>query len=113
VSILFNDTDGSPAYKLVKLECGYELMRWSEGGEEITRGRYIGNTTKSGWKKMAAGNGLFPTDIRYAIQLIADDQLSAGTNSVDLKTELREVSKYMRELDAVAEVAAVLVQQEV
>lgn len=102
MNILFNNSDGSHAYKLVKQDPGFELMRWDAGGRMIERGRYSGQAMKAGWRKMAGGNGLYPNSISRAIDLIAADQLETRTGDVDLKTMRRELTGYLRDLDVVA-----------
>ena len=91
MNIIINRKDGTLAYQLIKLECGWELQRWHVGGEPITKGRYIGNVTKAGWRKMAGGNGLYPSSISSAVDMVVNDLMSEHRKDVNIAELRREV----------------------
>jgi hypothetical protein len=76
------------------------LWKHIVGGEEITRGKYIGKTTKSGWKPM----GLYPHDYNHAIDLIATDYFINTNKVMDIAPALREVRAYIKEIAEQAKV---------
>lgn len=100
--------DGKPAYRLKKLDPGWELIRYDHGGKVIERGSHKGELTKSGWKKMASGNGLYPHTIRHALDLIMDDIILShpATKAVPVVDGLRAIRTEIGKLEGALEAAA-------
>jgi hypothetical protein len=104
MEILFSGSDGSKQYKLVKRDPGWELMEWEVGGGLVKYGSHKGNVTKSGWRKMAGNNGLYPHDMNHAISMIAESQMEKSKKChVNLKDARTELTKYLNTITAAAE----------
>jgi hypothetical protein len=103
MNIIFTNKSGNDLYKLIKRECGWELMRWDEGGDTITRGQYAGREKKAAWRKMGGGNGCYPNSMKHAVNIIADDQLYLQSGTVNIKEARSQVNGFLNDLEAHAE----------
>jgi len=106
LNIVFNTSDGKPAYMLVKQDPGFELMRY-EQSKPISRGKHVGTMSTEGYRKMAAGNGLYPSSLRNALDLIVQDQMIQSDDTIDFKTAVRQLKDFSQTLDIIAENAQI------
>lgn len=99
MTFVFN-VEGKPKYKLIKQDPGWELTYYDEGGKLIEKGRWQGQHTKAGWKKMAQGQGMFPHNIRHAMDMMMDDIiLTHGCGEVPVVDGLREIKSQLAKIE--------------
>lgn len=89
-------------YRIQKDDPGYSLWKWRD--EYVSeRGANVGQMVAAGWRPM----NRYPHNLRHALMLISEDYLTDGVKGdptdKELRASLREVLKFISQLDAIAD----------
>lgn len=106
MNLVITDKDGNNRYLLVKMDPGWELQKWDNGGDVIKTGKYKGQVKREGWRKMASGNGVYPHNIKHAILIISEDLMLDQKGTLSILDGMKQVVKMLSEMDMIAECMA-------
>ena len=92
-------------YAIRKLDdLNWQLFEWQAGGEEITRGRFVGQLTQSKWKPMESYHPDVDGAVRALLKIATLDSVPKGIN---LDTEAILAALEAARADVIAAAVAV------